>query len=91
MYFSPPISFMLSCKFKVVKLTPETTCLVSLAYGFNFGYRHEVHLKTWPLPFFLKPSSVETESEEYRSHNDTESDLEVSEKGVVIDDVNTVS
>lgn len=81
---------MLSCK--VVKLTPETTCLVSLACGFNFSYRHEVHLKTWPLPFFfLKPSSVETESEEYRSRNDTESDLEVSDKGVVIDDVNTVS
>ncbi|KAL4000079.1 hemoglobin subunit epsilon [Sarotherodon galilaeus] len=36
-----------------------------------------------------EPTSVETESEEYRSHNDTESDLEVSEKGVVIDDVNT--
>ncbi|XP_004552791.1 oogenesis-related isoform X2 [Maylandia zebra] len=36
-----------------------------------------------------EPSSVETESEEYRSHNDTESDLEVSEKDVVIDDVNT--
>lgn len=41
--------------------------------------------------FLLKPSSVETESEEYRSHNDTESDLEVSEKDVIIDDVNTVS
>lgn len=41
--------------------------------------------------FLLKPSSVETESEEYRSHNDTESDLEVSEKDVVIDDVNMVS
>uniref|UniRef100_A0A3B4GGK9 Oogenesis-related gene n=1 Tax=Pundamilia nyererei TaxID=303518 RepID=A0A3B4GGK9_9CICH len=38
-----------------------------------------------------EPSSVETESEEYRSHNDTESDLEVSEKDVVIDDVNMVS
>lgn len=89
--FFSPISFMQSCKFKVVKLTPETTRLVPLACGFNFSYRHEVHLKTWPLPFFLKPSSVETESEEYRSHNDTESDLEVSEKDVVIDDVNMVS
>lgn len=51
-YFFSPISFMQSCKFKVVKLTPETTRLVSLACGFNFSYRHEEHLKTWPLPFF---------------------------------------
>lgn len=50
--FFSPISFMQSCKFKVVKLTPETTRLVSLACGFNFSYRHEEHLKTWPLPFF---------------------------------------
>ncbi|KAG7514311.1 hypothetical protein JOB18_030366 [Solea senegalensis] len=36
-----------------------------------------------------EPSSVETESEEYRSHNNTESDIEVQEKGVVIiQDVN---
>ncbi|XP_030584179.1 oogenesis-related [Archocentrus centrarchus] len=35
-----------------------------------------------------EPSTVETESEEYRLHNDTESDLEVSEKGVIIEDVN---
>lgn len=39
----------------------------------------------------LQPSTVETESEEYRSHNNTESDIEVPEKGlVVIEDVNTV-
>ncbi|XP_041648083.1 oogenesis-related [Cheilinus undulatus] len=38
-----------------------------------------------------EPSTVETESEEYRSHNNTESDIEVQEKGVVvIEDVNTV-
>ncbi|XP_051551551.1 uncharacterized protein LOC127439316 [Myxocyprinus asiaticus] len=30
-----------------------------------------------------EPSAVETDSEEYRSHNDTESDLEI-EKGVVV-------
>ncbi|XP_029003277.1 oogenesis-related [Betta splendens] len=37
-----------------------------------------------------EPSTVETESEEYRSHNDTESDLEVEGKGpVLIKDVNT--
>ncbi|XP_028260267.1 oogenesis-related [Parambassis ranga] len=34
-----------------------------------------------------EPSTVETESEEYRSHNDTESDIELSGK-VVIEDVN---
>lgn len=34
---------------------------------------------------------METESEEYRSHNSTESDIEIKEKGlVVIEDVNTV-
>lgn len=34
---------------------------------------------------------METESEEYRSHNNTESDIEIQEKGlVVIQDVNTV-
>ncbi|GAA6219391.1 uncharacterized protein LOC108877329 [Lates japonicus] len=31
-----------------------------------------------------EPSTVETESDEYRSHNNTESDIEVQEKGVVI-------
>ncbi|KAM9358040.1 oogenesis-related [Symphorus nematophorus] len=31
-----------------------------------------------------EPSTVETESEEYCSHNNTESDIEVQEKGVVI-------
>ncbi|XP_074523744.1 oogenesis-related [Halichoeres trimaculatus] len=37
-----------------------------------------------------EPSTVETESEEYRSHNNTESDLEVQEKGeVIIEDVDT--
>lgn len=41
--------------------------------------------------FFLQPSTLETESEEYRSHNDTESDLEIQEKGmVIIKDVNMV-
>ncbi|KAM6921139.1 oogenesis-related [Xenentodon cancila] len=38
-----------------------------------------------------EPSTVETESEEYASHNNTESDLEVPGKGLVIEDVNTVS
>ncbi|XP_008305294.1 oogenesis-related [Cynoglossus semilaevis] len=38
-----------------------------------------------------EPSSVETESEEYHSRNNTESDIEVPEKGlVVIEDVNVV-
>ncbi|XP_010869996.2 oogenesis-related isoform X2 [Esox lucius] len=38
----------------------------------------------------FEPSAVETDSEEYNSHNDTESDIEVSEKGVVvIEDVKT--
>nr|XP_020479883.1 uncharacterized protein LOC109974172 isoform X2 [Monopterus albus] len=38
-----------------------------------------------------EPSTVETESEEYRSHNDTESDLEVHEKCmVIIEDVKDV-
>ncbi|XP_062280241.1 oogenesis-related [Scomber scombrus] len=37
-----------------------------------------------------EPSSVETESEEYCSHNNTESDIEVQDKGaVIIEDVNT--
>ncbi|XP_070765734.1 oogenesis-related [Enoplosus armatus] len=37
-----------------------------------------------------EPSTVETESEEYCSHNNTESDIEVQGKGVVIiEDVNT--
>ncbi|XP_047199044.1 oogenesis-related [Hippoglossus stenolepis] len=35
-----------------------------------------------------EPSTVETESEEYCSHNNTESDIEISGKGVVIEDVN---
>ncbi|XP_028443361.1 oogenesis-related isoform X1 [Perca flavescens] len=36
-----------------------------------------------------EPSTIETESEEYCSHNSTESDLEVQENIVVIEDVNT--
>ncbi|XP_059196382.1 oogenesis-related [Centropristis striata] len=36
-----------------------------------------------------EPSTVETESEEYCSHNNTESDIEVQGTGVVIEDVNT--
>ncbi|XP_071343655.1 oogenesis-related isoform X2 [Trachinotus anak] len=36
-----------------------------------------------------EPSTVETESEEYCSHNNTESDIEVQGKGVVIEDVST--
>lgn len=39
----------------------------------------------------FQPSTLETESEEYRSHNNTESDIEIQEKGlVIIQDVNTV-
>lgn len=49
--------------------------------------RHEVTL----ILICFQPSTVETESEEYRSHNNTESDLDIQEKGVVIiEDVNTV-
>uniref|UniRef100_A0A4W5QF65 Oogenesis-related gene n=1 Tax=Hucho hucho TaxID=62062 RepID=A0A4W5QF65_9TELE len=31
-----------------------------------------------------EPSAVDTDSEEFNSHNDTESDLDVSEKGIVV-------
>ncbi|KAK2906997.1 hypothetical protein Q8A67_005982 [Cirrhinus molitorella] len=37
-----------------------------------------------------EPSAVETDSEEYRSHNDTESDLEIEKGVVVIKDLETV-
>jgi len=37
-----------------------------------------------------QPSTVETESEEYCSHNNTESDVEVDGTGVVIKDLDTV-
>ncbi|XP_023149170.1 oogenesis-related [Amphiprion ocellaris] len=37
----------------------------------------------------FEPSTIETESEEYNLHNDTESDLEVPGKGIVIEDVKT--
>ncbi|KAK5931033.1 hypothetical protein CgunFtcFv8_027219 [Champsocephalus gunnari] len=36
-----------------------------------------------------EPSSIDTESEEYCSHNDTESDIEMQGKEVLIEDVNT--
>ncbi|XP_010775566.1 oogenesis-related [Notothenia coriiceps] len=36
-----------------------------------------------------EPSSIETESEEYCSHNDTESEFEMQGKAVLIEDVNT--
>ncbi|XP_034003624.1 oogenesis-related [Trematomus bernacchii] len=36
-----------------------------------------------------EPSSIETESEEYCSHNDTESDFEMQGNRVLIEDVNT--
>lgn len=38
----------------------------------------------------LQPSAIETDSEEYRSHNDTESDLEVEKGVVVIQDLETI-
>lgn len=38
----------------------------------------------------LQPSGVETDSEEYRSHNETESDLEIEKGVVVIKDLETV-
>ncbi|XP_060720228.1 oogenesis-related [Tachysurus vachellii] len=37
-----------------------------------------------------EPSAVETDSEEYRSHNDTESDIEVEKGVVVIQDLEAV-
>ncbi|KAM9461585.1 oogenesis-related [Clarias gariepinus] len=37
-----------------------------------------------------EPSAVETDSEEYRTHNDTESDIEVEKGVVVIQDLETV-
>ncbi|XP_072517215.1 oogenesis-related [Salminus brasiliensis] len=37
-----------------------------------------------------EPSAVETDSEEYRSHNDTESDIEVEKGVVVIQDLETL-
>uniref|UniRef100_A0A3P9JR59 Oogenesis-related gene n=1 Tax=Oryzias latipes TaxID=8090 RepID=A0A3P9JR59_ORYLA len=37
-----------------------------------------------------EPSSVETDTEEYASHNHTESDLELSGRDLVIEDVQTV-
>ncbi|KAI5101578.1 oogenesis-related [Silurus meridionalis] len=37
-----------------------------------------------------EPSAVETDSEEYRSHNDTESDIEVEKGVVVIQDLETI-
>lgn len=54
-----------------------------------------MHFNGWRQVIILltisQPSTVETESEEYRSHNNTESDIEVQEKGlVIIEDVNTV-
>ncbi|XP_004067755.1 uncharacterized protein LOC101174173 [Oryzias latipes] len=36
-----------------------------------------------------EPSSVETDTDEYASHNNTESDLELSGRGLVIEDVQT--
>uniref|UniRef100_A0A3B5AJ70 Oogenesis-related gene n=1 Tax=Stegastes partitus TaxID=144197 RepID=A0A3B5AJ70_9TELE len=38
----------------------------------------------------FEPSTIETESEEYNLHNDTESDLEIPGKGIVIEDVKMV-
>ncbi|KAG7327773.1 hypothetical protein KOW79_009379 [Hemibagrus wyckioides] len=37
-----------------------------------------------------EPSAIETDSEEYRSHNDTESDIEVEKGVVVIQDLETI-
>uniref|UniRef100_A0A3Q1F4A7 Oogenesis-related gene n=1 Tax=Acanthochromis polyacanthus TaxID=80966 RepID=A0A3Q1F4A7_9TELE len=38
----------------------------------------------------FEPSTIETDTEEYNLHNDTESDFEVPGKGIVIEDVKTV-
>jgi len=50
---------------------------------FAFSFFLSVTAKFWDTNLLLQPSGVETDSEEYRSHNDTESDLEI-EKGVVV-------
>lgn len=42
------------------------------------------------VSLLLQPSAVETDSEEYRSHNDTESDIEVEKGVVVIQDLEAV-
>lgn len=42
------------------------------------------------VSLLLQPSAVETDSEEYRSHNDTESDIEVEKGVVVIQDLETI-
>lgn len=49
-----------------------------------------VTAKFWDTNLLLQPSAVETDSEEYRSHNDTESDLEIEKGVVVIKDLETV-
>uniref|UniRef100_A0A8C2ZZB8 Oogenesis-related gene n=1 Tax=Cyclopterus lumpus TaxID=8103 RepID=A0A8C2ZZB8_CYCLU len=38
----------------------------------------------------FEPSTIETESEEYCSHNNTESDMEIDGKSIVIEDLDTV-
>lgn len=43
-----------------------------------------------PISLLLQLSAVETDSEEYRTHNDTESDIEVEKGVVVIQDLETV-
>lgn len=43
-----------------------------------------------PISLLLQPSAVESDSEEYRTHNDTESDIEVEKGVVVIQDLETV-
>lgn len=42
------------------------------------------------ISVLLQPSAVETDSEEYRTHNDTESDIEVEKGVVVIQDLESV-
>lgn len=38
----------------------------------------------------LQPSAVETDSEEYRTHNETESDIDMDKGGVVIQDLDII-
>lgn len=43
-----------------------------------------------PISLLLQPSTVESNSEEYQTHNSTESDIEVEKGGVVIKDLEIV-
>ncbi|KAF7703603.1 hypothetical protein HF521_022610 [Silurus meridionalis] len=71
-------------------VSPEVRCSPTKPSVMGGALNQELTDEDQPTDPDYEPSAVETDSEEYRSHNDTESDIEVEKGVVVIQDLETI-